>query len=64
LDTRTRLQHTLDQLEAQDFSDMGYEARIRHQQRIAAIRAEIATLPPPGETARVAEETAATGSAS
>jgi len=42
---------------------MGYEARIRHQQRIAAVRAEIATLPPQADTARVAEETAVTGSA-
>ena len=33
-----------------DFSDMGYEARIRHQRRIDALKAEIEALAPEAES--------------
>ena len=33
-----RLKRQLEQLLAQDLSEMGYEARIRHQQRVEELR--------------------------
>lgn len=35
----TKIESQLDRLLAQDFSQMGYQARIRHQQRIEELRA-------------------------
>jgi len=44
LDDRIRKQHLLEQLESQDFAEMGYEARIRHQKRIDVLKAELDAL--------------------
>jgi hypothetical protein len=55
LDVRHRLQQQLEQLESKDFSDMGYEARIRHQRRIDALKAEIEALAPEAESSPPAE---------
>jgi len=42
LNDQPKAQRQLQQLLAQDFMGMGYEARIRHQQRIEALQAECA----------------------
>ena len=39
---QSKTQRQLQQLLAQDLAGMGYEARIRHQQRIEALKAECA----------------------
>ena len=41
-DEPTKLKQQLEQLLAQDLSEMGYEARIRRQQRIDALKLECA----------------------
>ncbi|MCH7840700.1 MAG: hypothetical protein IID38_10765 [Planctomycetes bacterium] len=38
MEKATRLKHQLDRLLAQDFSEMGHQARIRHQRRIEELR--------------------------
>ncbi len=39
LEKATRLKHQLERLLAQDLSEMGHQARIRHQQRIEELAA-------------------------